>query len=281
MSIPANDAACKTKLRVWFLLTGFIFFCGSYWAALHSAHAQSSSQSSASAQAQLAPKLKAVVNAAPAKLAASHSATDSPGGPAWPQLTPVQQQALGPLQSKWESISEPQKRKWLAFVPNYLFRSTAEQAKLQSRMTEWASLSVQARTQARLNFAEAGSLTSEEKKAKWEAYQALSAEQKQKLQPGTPVKPAGATTTVKPVPQQKLANVVAAKPRPALTRPDTPNASAAPSVAGTAPAAAALVNPAAVSAAPLADAVAPSASPLPAAPALAAGALPAASAPAH
>ena len=51
--------------------------------------------------------------------------------------------------------------------------SGAEQAKLHSRMTEWAALSPQQRTQARLNFAETKQLSPDDKKAKWEAYQAL------------------------------------------------------------------------------------------------------------
>ena len=48
-------------------------------------------------------------------------------------------------------------------------------------MTEWVALSPNQRSEARLNFAEARKLPPEEKKAKWQAYQALSAEERQKL----------------------------------------------------------------------------------------------------
>ena len=78
-----------------------------------------------------------------------------------------------------DTLSEAQKRKWLALsaeLPASMPR--AEQAKLHSRMTEWAALSPQQRTQARLNFAETKQLSPDDKKAKWEAYQALSAGRK-------------------------------------------------------------------------------------------------------
>ena len=48
-------------------------------------------------------------------------------------------------------------------------------------MTEWAALSPQQRAQARLNFAEIKRLPADERKAKWEAYQALQPEEKRKL----------------------------------------------------------------------------------------------------
>lgn len=133
-------------------------------------------------------------------------------GLSWIQLSASQQQALRPLSGKWDSLPERQKRKWLALVPNYHARPASEQAKLHSRMTEWASLSTQQRAQARLNFAEAGSLSAQEKKAKWEAYQALNPEEKQKLVPRVAAKPAGATTAVKPVPAQKLVDITPSKP---------------------------------------------------------------------
>ncbi|MGY8903341.1 MAG: DUF3106 domain-containing protein [Burkholderiales bacterium] len=133
-------------------------------------------------------------------------------GPTWLQLSAPQQQALRPLQIKWDSLPELQKRKWLALAPNYHARPPAEQAKLHSRMTEWANLSTQQRAQARLNFAEAGTLSAEQRKAKWEAYQALKPEDKKKLIPAVPVKPAGAAAAIKPVSTQKLADVAPSKP---------------------------------------------------------------------
>ena len=90
-----------------------------------------------------------------------------------------------------------------------LFRSAADQATMHSRMVEWVAMSPQQRAAARLNFAKtkelSNQLTPDEKKAKWETYQALSSEEKASLAAKATPKPAGAATAVKPVPVQKLA----------------------------------------------------------------------------
>jgi hypothetical protein len=137
-------------------------------------------------------------------------------------LTPAQQQALAPLSSKWDPVSDAQKRKWLALSQNFPRMSGAEQAKLHSRMSEWAALSPQQRTEARLNFGETKQLSPDDKKAKWEAYQALPAEEKRKLAASAP-KPPATAPALKPVPSEKLADI----PKP--KRVDrTPRIAAAP-----------------------------------------------------
>lgn len=140
----------------------------------------------------------------------------------------MQQQSLKPLALSWNSISEAQKRKWLEISKNYPTLSIADQATLHSRMNEWVALSPQQRAEARLNFAKtrelSAQLTPEEKKAKWQTYQALSPEEKQKLaSKGTP-RPAGAALAVKPVAPQKLTTVTSngTKPDPKLPAKITP-----------------------------------------------------------
>ena len=127
--------------------------------------------------------------------------------PTWQELTPAQQQSLKPLAANWSGIGEGQKRKWLALSKNYPSLPAPEQAKLRSRMTEWVSLSQEQRTQARLNFAETKKLSPDEKSANWQAYQALSLEDRQKLTANATPKPAGAAAAIKPVAPQKLATV--------------------------------------------------------------------------
>ncbi len=127
--------------------------------------------------------------------------------PAWTELTPQQQQALAPLAASWGSLSEVHKRKWLALSRNFATLPAAEQAKLHSRMTDWAALSPQQRTQARLNFGEARQLSADDKKAKWEAYQALPPEEKRKLAARAAPKTPATAAAVKPVSPQKLARV--------------------------------------------------------------------------
>ena len=101
--------------------------------------------------------------------------------PAWKTLSPAQQEALAPLAPVWGEISSNRKRKWIALSANFESLSPADKATLQGRMKEWASLSTADRNRARLNFAQTQELSSAEKKAKWEAYQALSPERKRQL----------------------------------------------------------------------------------------------------
>ncbi len=144
---------------------------------------------------------------APAAAAAIPKAAKTTGGPAWRELSAAQQQSLAPLAAQWGTISEAQKRKWIALSQNYPKLSPDEQVKLHSRMTEWVALSPQQRTQARLNFADTRKIPPDDKKAKWEAYQSLTPEEKARLAAGAKPKAAGAAAAVKPVPPQKLAKV--------------------------------------------------------------------------
>ncbi len=74
-------------------------------------------------------------------------------------------------------LSESQKRRWLALAQTFETLPPEEQEKLHNRMTEWSSLSARQRSQARLNYADAQRLAPNDKRAHWEAYQALSDEE--------------------------------------------------------------------------------------------------------
>lgn len=131
--------------------------------------------------------------------------------PMWVDLTHAQQEALEPLSSRWDSMSEAHKRKWIALSHNFKSLSDEEQEKLHSRMAEWVGLTVQERVQARLNFAQTKKLAPEEKRAQWEAYQALTDEERKELATQAIVHPMGAATPAKPVPARKLAMVPVSK----------------------------------------------------------------------
>lgn len=159
---------------------------------------------------------------------ATNTPPSLPGRPLWMDLTESQQQALAPLSQLWPTMTEPHKRKWLAISQNFGQLTTDEQSTVQGRMREWAALSPQQRTAARLNYADAKQLLQDDKKAKWEAYQALSPEAKQKLaaqQPTQPVK--GAAPAVKPVSPAKLTPPPAASANKALPRIATDQAAPA------------------------------------------------------
>ena len=127
--------------------------------------------------------------------------------PKWQDLTPAQQLSLKPLAANWNSLNEARKQKWIAIAAGYARLSPEGQSELHSRMTEWASLNQQQRDQARLNFAKSKQLTSHQKTATWEAYQALSPEERKKLAISAPPKPPGAAPAIIPLVPKKLAAV--------------------------------------------------------------------------
>jgi hypothetical protein len=147
--------------------------------------------------------------------------------PAWGELTASQRASLEPLAGSWSQLSEAHKRKWLAVSEKYPTMPPGEQARLHTRMAEWAALSPQQRSQARLNFAETSKLPVDDKKAKWEAYQNLSPEEKRKLAAGAaaakPVAPSTAAA-LQPVPPQKLTKV----PKSRKDDPRAPRVAGAP-----------------------------------------------------
>ncbi|WP_027994933.1 DUF3106 domain-containing protein [Simplicispira psychrophila] len=131
-------------------------------------------------------------------------------GPAWEQLDAAQKIALQPLAPRWAILSELQKRRWLALAKNFPALPPTEQERLHARMSEWASLSAQQRSQARFNYAVTSKLSADSKRAQWEAYQALSAEEKNRLAAAATRRSMGAATAVRPVATRKLAKVPAA-----------------------------------------------------------------------
>lgn len=154
-----------------------------------------------------------------------------PKASSWQRLSAEQKRALAPLAQGWDSFTPTHQRKWREISKNYASLPAAEQSKMHARMAEWAALSPQERAQARLNFGItteiARELTPAEKLAKWQAYQALPPEERNKLAEGGRTRPLGAAPAVKPVPPQKLAVVPAAPVKPAAKPAEAPAADTA------------------------------------------------------
>ncbi len=89
---------------------------------------------------------------------------------------------LAPLQSDWTKITVGQKRKWMDIAGRFPGMPADERQRVQERMAEWARLPWKDRAQARMTFQEAKQLTPQERQARWEAYQALPAAERQALQ---------------------------------------------------------------------------------------------------
>ena len=134
--------------------------------------------------------------------------------PRWEQLSAADQQSLQPLASIWGSLSQGHRRKWLALAKNNAAMSDLDREKLQSRMAEWAALKPKEREQARLNFAQTKKLPQDARTATWEAYQALSEEERRALLDKAPKKPSGAAIAAKPVAPSKMAEVPVTRKTP-------------------------------------------------------------------
>jgi hypothetical protein len=122
----------------------------------------------------------------------------------WQNLTQSQKKALAPLAPHWAQISIAQRNKWLVMSNNFDNLSPREQATLHNRMADWAALSPQQRAQARLSFNETKTLGSDQKKSQWEAYQALSQDDRKKLAAQQTTKIQGAATASQAPSPQKV-----------------------------------------------------------------------------
>lgn len=130
----------------------------------------------------------------------------------WQNLSYSQKKALAPLAPHWAQISPAQKNKWLAMSNNFDNLSPREQATLHNRMADWASLSPQQRAQARLSFNETKTLAADQKKSQWEAYQALSQDDRKKLAAQQTTKIQGAATASQPASPQKVIPLLGKSP---------------------------------------------------------------------
>lgn len=139
-------------------------------------------------------------------------------GVRWRDLQPAQQAVLKPLEREWPTIGAPHKQKWIELSAGFSKRTPGEQARIQERMAEWARLTVQERSQARLNFQEAKQINVIDRKARWDEYQALPPEKKQQLaaraaRPATSPASAAALKATAPRDTQAKSNIV---PNPAF-----------------------------------------------------------------
>ena len=102
-------------------------------------------------------------------------------GVRWQALTPVQRQALGPLEREWSGIDAQRKQKWLTIAGRYPSLPPEERARITERMTEWARLTPTERGEVRLRYQEAQQVPAPARSARWQEYQNLPADAKQQL----------------------------------------------------------------------------------------------------
>lgn len=136
--------------------------------------------------------------------------------PAWSGLTPKQQALLAPLERDWADIADSQRSKWLSATPTLATMSGEEIKRVHDRMRDWARLSGSERVNARIYFQVTRQLTAEQRQARWEAYQALPAAERQALADKAVARreaQAKPVTTPKPIAATPKSNIVPAVPK--------------------------------------------------------------------
>ena len=104
--------------------------------------------------------------------------------PAWAELTQEQKLILAPLSRDWNSMEAFRKKKWLGIAKRYPTMKPEEQARVQRRMQDWASLTPEQRTQARAQYKTLKTAPPEKKEAikqKWEQYKEVPGEERKRL----------------------------------------------------------------------------------------------------
>jgi hypothetical protein len=156
--------------------------------------------------------LNGMAQTAPVAVAASAS---------WQSLGVAEKRALTPLAARWSELTDTQRSKWRTIARQFDQLSPAEQSVMHARMSEWVALSPTQRNQARLNFNAVQNLPKDEKKNKWDEYQALSEAQKRELSAGVlspsktaapSPKPANAERLVQPAVRTLPAAAIPARP---------------------------------------------------------------------
>lgn len=99
----------------------------------------------------------------------------------WRELSAKQQALLAPLERDWPEISDTQRSKWLSATPTLATMSGEEIKRVHDRIRDWTMLSGSERLNARISFQVSRQLTPEQRQARWEAYQALPAEERRVL----------------------------------------------------------------------------------------------------
>lgn len=108
----------------------------------------------------------------------------TPPQPGWSLLSTQQKIILAPLAKDWDNMEYVRRRKWLGIADRFPKMSPSEQARVQQRMREWASLSPEQRTKIRDSYKEFNQLPAEKRQAvkqKWETYSNLPDEEKQRV----------------------------------------------------------------------------------------------------
>jgi hypothetical protein len=99
----------------------------------------------------------------------------------WSSLTSTQQATLAPLKDDWIQIDNARRQKWLELASRLPAMPIGERDRIQQRMADWSRMTPAERGRARLAFQQSREFSANERQARWQAYQALPDEERQRL----------------------------------------------------------------------------------------------------
>ena len=70
----------------------------------------------------------------------------------WETLTPVQKEALAPIEQQWNTLPETQQKRLLATTKRYPHLSVEQKQLFLSRLTDWSKLTPEQRNRAREKY---------------------------------------------------------------------------------------------------------------------------------
>ena len=97
--------------------------------------------------------------------------------PLWSELSDSQRKILAPLESQWNTLTQDEKRPWLALAARLPKMDAPSRARAEKRIREWAALTPEQRRLARNNYRLAKQLPKDQRVATWEQYQQMTPEQ--------------------------------------------------------------------------------------------------------
>ena len=109
------------------------------------------------------------------------ASTASQGQVPWASLTAQQRRELQQLQKVWPALSADRQQKWLEVAARMPLMTNEERGRVRERMFDWAQMTPAQRGQARLQFQEVRQWPADDRQAKWEAYLALTDDERTAL----------------------------------------------------------------------------------------------------
>jgi hypothetical protein len=212
-----SRAASTTRAPSPRLLIALLLSAAGFSAFAQQPEAASAPEAAAASAAPAVAPAPPVVRPKPIAPQATPIASALAPAPTWDSLTPDQQALLAPLQRDWAKLGPTQRSKWLNATPMLATLPQPELARLHERMRDWARLTPAERRDARVGFQVAKQVNAEQRQAKWEAYQALTPEQRQQLVDKAAARRHAQTTAASPTPKplaaQPKSNIVPAAPK--------------------------------------------------------------------